>query len=289
MTSLAEQIAYRLSDHVEREGRQFRTRCPIHRGHSLLLHDGDRVPVVGHCFGGCSDHDIQIVILEELKSLGVRQSGGNAKTAPPNETQRIANAKRIWDETKLACGTIAEAYLRARAITDPPPASVRFHPACYHGNTGAKFPAIVASVEIENRGITGVHRIYLRRDGSGKAAIEPDKAHLGVIRGGAVQLTPAGEELAIAEGIETALSFSQITGVPCWATCGAVFFAPLILPPLPMGRVLIIAVDNDSASKTNADRAAERFTREGRRVKFARPLIGNDFNDVLREITDGRK
>jgi hypothetical protein len=47
---------------------------------------------------------------------------------------------------------------------------------------------MVALVEHCNRGPVGVHRTYLRPDGSGKAAVETAKASLGPIAGGAVQL-----------------------------------------------------------------------------------------------------
>jgi len=65
-----------------------------------------------------------------------------------------------------------------------------------------------------------VHRTYLRPDGTGKAAIDPDKAMLGAVAGGAVRLTQAQGPLVVAEGIETALALaSGMLGRPAtiWA------------------------------------------------------------------------
>ena len=51
-----------------------------------------------------------------------------------------------------------------------------------------------------------LHRTYLMQDGSGKAQVEPPKAMLGNVSGGAVRLAKASGPLVVAEGIETALS-----------------------------------------------------------------------------------
>jgi hypothetical protein len=47
-------------------------------------------------------------------------------------------------------------------------------------------------------------------------------------------------------------------------------------------------VDLDPAGERAAHTAAERLAREGRAVKLARPVAGNDFNDALRELRHAR-
>jgi len=86
------------------------------------------------------------------------------------------------------------------------PAALRFHPEAWHGATARRIPALVALVN----GGDGfaVHRTYLRADGSGKAAVDPPKAMLGAVAGGAVRLTDGPGPLVVAEGIETALSLA---------------------------------------------------------------------------------
>jgi hypothetical protein len=60
--------------------------------------------------------------------------------------KRSAQARRLWDECRPVSGTPAEAYLRGRAITCDLPATLRFHPDCWHA-TGRRFPAQVAPVD----------------------------------------------------------------------------------------------------------------------------------------------
>jgi hypothetical protein len=61
---------------------------------------------------------------------------------------------------------------------------------------------------VEGSDAFAVHRTYLLPDGSGKAAIDPDKMMLGAVAGGAVRLTDGPGGLVVAEGIETALSLA---------------------------------------------------------------------------------
>jgi putative DNA primase/helicase len=102
---------------------------------------------------------------------------------------------------------------------------------------------------------------------------------LGPIRGGAARLASAGETLALAEGIETALSVQQATGIPTWAALGTANLLRVELPAIV--REIIICADADSAGEKAAQEAARRFLRDGRRVRIALPASANDFNDVL--------
>jgi hypothetical protein len=87
--------------------------------------------------------------------------------------KRARQAERLWQEAQPIAGTVAAHYLRDRAITCDLPDTLRFHPACWHGPTAKRYPAMVALVE--GGDAFAVHRTYLRPDGSGKAAIEPEQ------------------------------------------------------------------------------------------------------------------
>lgn len=104
---------------------------------------------------------------------------------------------------------------------------------------------------------------------------------LGPTGGGAVQLAPPGERLALAEGIETALSVQQATELPTWAVLGGANLASVVLPALPLAAEVIVAADGDAAGQRYAYTAAERWARQGRRVRVAVPPAGADFNDLL--------
>jgi hypothetical protein len=55
-----------------------------------------------------------------------------------------------------------------------------------------------------------------------------------------------------------------------------------VLPPLPLAGTVYLLVDLDEAGEHATRIAAERLSREGRKVKLAWPVRGNDFNDALR-------
>ena len=105
---------------------------------------------------------------------------------------------------------------------------------------------------------------------------------LGACAGGAVRLGPVARRLAIAEGIETALSIAQAcTEVPVWAALSTSGMRALLLPSEV--REVILCADGDQAGHDAAAAAGEKFRVEGRRVRISAPPDGADFNDVLRE------
>src|SRR5262249_42871510 len=157
-------------------------------------------------------------------------------------------------------------------VFDAWPPALRFHPACPRprgevDNVRPPLPAMVALVEHVQRGPVAVHATYLRPDGNGKADIpkEQQRASFGPIRGGAVQLgRPRGEWIAVAEGVETALSIMVASAIPAWAALSAGGLERLALPP-EAGMVLICA-DNDAngVGARAARTAGHRFLAEGR-------------------------
>jgi hypothetical protein len=199
--------------------------------------------------------------------------------------QRKANAKRaqqaqrVWMRAQPIAGTVAEGYLRGRGITCPLPDTLRFDPQCWHA-TAKTFPALVALVE----GGAGfaVHRTYLRCDGSGKADVTPSKAMLGAVQRGAVRLSNGPQTLAVAEGIETALSLSSgLLRVPAtvWAALSTSGIRGLHLPDKP-GR-LTIAPDGDTAGREAANTLAIRAHALGWQVSLLPAPDGRDWNDIL--------
>lgn len=56
-------------------------------------------------------------------------------------------------------------------------------------------------------------------------------------------------------------------------------------PPSSLVKEVVIAADRDPAGDMAANRAAEMFSKEGRRVGIIRPAAPyKDFNDELREL-----
>lgn len=252
-------------------------RCPGHEDSrpSLSIREGDNGHALMKCFRGCPYE----AIATALDSRPWRRTPDlpRSNLRALDDVKRTEIARRIWRESKPATGTLAEAYLRSRGITMPVPPTLRFHSALKHPSGPVLLPAMVAVVSDLNCNVVAVHRTYL--DGQGnKTNLEPPKAALGPIAGRAVHLAPVGEVLALAEGIETALSVLQATAIPIWATLGTANLSRVDLPDCV--RELIICVDADPVGEQAAGKSATSFMHEGRRVRIARPQGGKDFNEM---------
>ena len=264
-------------------------RCPAHDDHkpSLSITETINGKVLLHCFAGC--HQDQVIAALKLRGLwaklGHRQFMSHIPRVAANDKLDRDDAKRsmaalaLWRATQVANGTPVEVYLRSRGLLLAPPPSLRFHAGLRHPS-GGNWPAMVALV---TRGITGeatgIHRTFLKPDGSDKASVIPNRMMLGPCSGGAVRLAPVAEKIMVAEGIETALSAMQVVGIPTWAALSAPGMQSLVLPAEV--REVIVLADADNAGEVAAKHCADRWTREGRRVRIARPPRNSDFNDML--------
>lgn len=281
--------------------------CPTHDdGHTpgLKITDDER-KVDGidlHCFAGCAWQDVKSALRE--RGLLPEVSGSTrpsnhtpryrkARPNPPSPKvnddtrQRIAQAREIWRRSEPATGTKVETYLRARAITLPPPPSLRFHSNLNYGQTGTGFPTMVAAVQNPERSISAIHRTFLLPDGSAKANVSSPKMALGPISTGAVRLAKAGSILGLAEGIETALSAMQLFNTPCWAALGS-RLANVWVPEYTHNVVLF--ADNGNAGLEAAKKAIETFTGLGRKVTLRLPPDEfPDWNDALVALEKGRR
>jgi putative DNA primase/helicase len=233
------------------------------------------------CHAGCSRERV----IRAIPGYAVRRMPGTQRppdreiSAPPSERAQEF-ARVLWHRTLPASGSPVQAYLTARGITAPIPVSLRF--LCLrHSPTGGTWPCMVAAVaRWPGSKIVAVHRTYL--SGSQKAPVDPCRMTLGPVAGGAVRLAPASEVMGVAEGIETALSAMQVSGIPVWAALSAGGIERLILPALPQARTLIIFADHDPRGLEAAQKAAARWRDEGREVVIeVPPLPGQDFNDLL--------
>ena len=138
---------------------------------------------------------------------------------------------------------------------------------------------MVAGVQDQAGHVVAAHRTFLLPDGHDKARVRTPRLALGPCRGGAVRLGFLGDELLLAEGIETALSGQQATGTTAWAAISASGLKVVQLPP-QVRRVTILA-DGDQPGREAARDAAARFTREGREVRVAYAPDGQDLNDAM--------
>jgi hypothetical protein len=265
----------------------------LHGGRSLQLADGSGGRLLVICWAGCNRRDV----LAELRRRGVLDRRGfdyqlHTTSTPVRDdgARRTARALNLWRNSEKIAGSIVARYLAHRGIVPGSwPSSLRFHPRCPRprdndGELASPLPAMVALAEHCDRGPVAVHCTYLLPDGSGKAEIQSPKVIFGPVAGAAVRFgTPRiGQWLAVAEGVETALTVAIACSMPAWAALSAGGIKSLVLPP-EASQVVICADHDDSGTGERVARdAAARWLAEGRQVRIAiPPELSTDFNDVL--------
>lgn len=209
----------------------------------------------------------------------------DAEAAGERERARLRewkshNALEMFRAAVAAVGTVGETYLRWRGITLPIPPTFRFTPVLPHP-AGTVHPALVCAIQGPDGKVTAVQRIWLAKDGLGKAAVPGAKRTLGPLGAGALRLAPVARHLGIAEGPETGLSAQQIFGLPVWVSCGASRMRS-ILPPAGVRKITIFG-DNGEAGEREAEKAIDHFTRRAFQTDAQFPANDlPDFNDAVR-------
>ncbi len=194
--------------------------------------------------------------------------------------ERLKVATSLWRRRVAIERTVAEAYLRkARCYGGPIPATVGFLPA-----SGDYAPALIAAfgmaretlpggLVIDDAAIRGVHITSLKPDGGGKAGSDRDKIMIGKSVGSPIVLAPAndGLGLAIAEGIEDALSIHEATGLGVWAA-GSASRMPALITVIPsyINCVTIVA-DADETGRLNAQKLADALAKRDCEVRTIIP------------------
>ena len=196
-------------------------------------------------------------------------------------------ARRLIGMSQPITGTIVQAYLRERGITDlRGTGNLRFHPRCYyrpdeHAPTET-WPAMIAAVTDLDGKITGAHRTWLDPRSRDKAPIDTPRRAMGDLLGNAVRFGVGGEVMAAGEGIETVLSLRQVLpDMPMLAALSAAHLAAILFPSTL--RRLYIVRDNDPAGDGARDSLIERANVVGVEAIVISPALV-DFNEDLRAL-----
>jgi hypothetical protein len=231
--------------------------------------------IVAHSFAGdqweaIAPHVGIDVSRETEMTREERQAFAAQRRAARDAVARDAAKKRefardLWDGGRPL--TLADTqYLAARGLQPSP--HLR----------NMRVGVIMAAVVSPQDDFMGIHRTYHDK------VRAYDRKMLGRQAGGCIRLTDPARTLAIAEGIETALSFTALHGVPCWSARSANGLEQW-RPPIGTERV-IIAADGDEAGM-KAARTLEALLRSFVRVEVAAAPEGQDWNDVLRGKRNG--
>lgn len=248
---------------------------------------GDALDLVRHLQGGTMKEALEWSTVW----LGITPPREMPSVAPrPAPAPKPDFWRALWREGQPAEGSLVERYLESRGLSLASDLPLRFHPNCPRGSE--RFPAMLALMtDPVTSAAVGVHRTYLKSDGSGKAELEPSKMMIG--NAGIIRLVPDDEVtqgLGIAEGIENSLAVMQFTGWrPVWAAGSAGSIAKF--PVLAGVQALTIFADHDEVKPNgkqpglDAARAcADHWRAAGREVTIIPPKFRGDWNAVARGV-----
>ena len=201
-------------------------------------------------------------------------------------------------------GTEGEEYLLSRNIKVLPKKGARFSGLEYEPETKKQSSAIVSILTDDRMKIAYMHKTYMtfgRKTAginnkklftaNGLAKETCDSCGNQVLNCAAIRLFNCGNTLGIAEGLETALSATQIYDVPAWSLANATYLGSFVAPKNV--KHLIIYADNDR-SGTGMLAAfkcghANIVRKEGpEKITIRCPVDVGDFNDMLFTQSDVR-
>ena len=217
------------------------------------------------------------------------------EAAPGARMRRLV--QRLWDEARpVTPGDEVDRYLCGRGLSlRQHPGVIRFHPSLgYYEKDGegksrqvATYPAMLALIQAPDGQPVTLHRTYLK-DGRKLPVPDAKKVLSAGIHGAAVRLQEPGSQLAVCEGIETALAVHLATAKPVWAGISAGNLERIWLPDTV--REVCIYADNDSgtefAGQYFAYALARRLKRETQQAgpRLVRVFVprhaGTDWADV---------
>jgi putative DNA primase/helicase len=269
--------------------------CPAHEDENPSLHvsDGQKGVVVVKCHARCSQEHV----LEALRSKGIWLDNRWSKARQFCKPDKIEDEERERKETQKAWAIMRAAhyakagppldYLQSRGITIDPwsakllpaEAAAQLEGVIKMPDKFRDYPAMVVP-GVNSKGLRVVQVTWLDRDCKSKLCGDA-RRNYGILKGAYVVLGDyqSDQPLIMAEGVETALSASQIAGVPAIATLGATNMRAVIPPQCSE---VIICPDNDKPGLEAAQETARRLSVEGRKVRIAQvPEPDNDWNDTL--------
>ena len=267
--------------------------CPMCEGKDRFRFDDKGGEGTFYCNGCGAGDGVRLVELrngwdftEAAKAikavLGDAPAEATRREKSPEQLFQIMG--RVWAKGEpLTMRSTATRYLLSRVPTFGECADLRCVEDLRHGPSNRNWPALLAMVRAHDGTPINLHRTFLDAAG-GKAPVDPVRMTMeGAMPDGcAVRLATHDDTLGIAEGIETALSATCLTGIPCWAALNEGRLSAW-RPPAGVIRVVVFG-DNDAgfAGQAAAYTLARRLRAKRIEAEVRLPdSVGQDWNDVL--------
>lgn len=270
------------------------TPCPVCGGKDRFRFDdkeGRGTFYCNHCGAGSG---VDLVMMANNWSFRdaakkIREVAPGAEVVKPkpelSEEKRIEALRQTWLASKIITAEDeAGRYLISRGIQPPFSDALRFVPKLKV--TGENVPflaAMIALVRSPDGDPLTLHRTYLQ-DGQKASITSPKRLMPGnTPHGSYIALSPAAEEMGIAEGVETSLRVEQRFNIPCWSLISADGLKAFT-PPIEVKRLRIFG-DNDpkfggqAAAYALAHRLAVRNDHIEVSVEIP-PDVGTDWADA---------
>lgn len=167
------------------------------------------------------------------------------------DAQKKLAMEGVWKHSRsITLSDPAGKYLNYRTGITEFPSCLRFVEELRYIDDPHKphrlFPGMIARVTDLAGNSVNIHRTYLSVDGEKANVAEPKRIMEGSLpKGSAIRLYSEAEEIGVAEGIESAISASQLFGIPVWATVNSTGLTNWV-PPLDVKKVWIFG-DNDES------------------------------------------
>ena len=263
--------------------------CPICGGKDRFRFDDKDGSGSWFCNGCGSGDGFKLLMAFTRKPFGElaaeldKQCGNYAQ----EEVRPVDNGMKMI--RRIAAGLIpaaditpVAAYLRSRGIRRMPGEFLRYHPKVWHWEDACNSPAMVAALRDVNGKAKGYHLTFITERGE---KMKTDKARLytkGATSDCAIRLSDVQEHIGLAEGIETALSVTELYGVPCWATGDAVRMTKFQVPAGVKEVSIFADIDQSYTGEQAAFTLAARLAREGIACNvYQHCTRGTDYNDLL--------
>jgi putative DNA primase/helicase len=280
--------APQLTRAIEKTGRH--VPCPIHGGKDGFRVFKDFNETGGGVCNTCGEFADGLALLQwangssfkaALEAVNECLGGSTSKVStlnrkPRTQRESIPNAKHQQSINSLLNQSIRinwplAKYLISRGLNEMAgrvPSdlkAVESLPYWHEGKQLGAFPAMIGVIRNLDGDVVSLHRTYLSRRG-GKANVPAAKklmtpALQGQTAGCAIQLYKPTTQLAITEGIETALAVHLGTGLPVWAAISATMLEKVKIPSYVKDVFIMADKDRSGAGARSASILASRLVR----------------------------